>query len=373
MLELKSLTTTSPITTDHGLEDRVVAQLQAENEDLQIQREFTALESYVDKFDGMMMMSQVLNSIPTLSVEAAALTEVASAILARGTDLGGVDDFVPGLEAHVIAGLEDEGKGNGFAEKAKKVGAAILEKLKALWAKLIASFNSTGEKIPKLKEKAIELKEQVKDTDQKYKTDLFVYEYNMLVDPISNEIHQYIKQGTISNVDDLLNAPEEKRADVFAAIVDEYLKVLDPISDVNSDGIIELIALDGPTILTLQAPIVTDGKITQFTKVMNRQVSEADLEKEYTLSHDQITAGLIKIIDGLDALAPWIKDIEQINEKVIKSLERTDGSNTESEMTSIKEFMEISKLHNFTYSRVPMRIVRALESTLTNLHGVLKD
>lgn len=333
-------------------------ELESANEDLRIEQEITSLESYIDKHDGMMMMGHALNAMPKMSIEAAALTEVASAILARGTDLSGVDDFVPGLESMALQGLEAEGTGQGFLDKAKKVGAAILEKLKALWTKLLQSINNFGSKLSSLADSVSDLKDRLLKAGDYFEYELPDYRIEALKNPASKPVTDFVAYGPIADIERLLNATnDESRMDEFNAAVQRYLKVLTPVGKPTRDREVEITEIYSKNIHVLELAQVEGGKLTSTFNAVTRPRTDDEV-KTGRIEKRQLVASTETIRKLTEALMSWVKELGKENKKVESVI-----ANVKS-IDNVRELMALSKLHFFIFRTVPSAIIDSLNDTV---------
>lgn len=141
MLKLKDTPVQSVALTTEALEARV--------DELEFEKLQSETEQLMVSAEGYRNIGTVLNSTGVLSLEAAALAEVAEQLIG-----GGSSNLSAGLESHVVSGLEAEGKGEGFMAKAKEIGAKIAEKIRKLFTWIMEKIGTNlVEKSAKLKKK----------------------------------------------------------------------------------------------------------------------------------------------------------------------------------------------------------------------------
>lgn len=323
-----------------------------------------SIESYTSKMEGMIMMGSALNSMSVISNESGALTEIASKILSSGTDLKGAADFVPSLESYVLEGLEDDSKGKGFLDTAKKVGNAILERIRAMFSAIGDFFSNGTNQVKSLIESCAKTLEKLKSKDiDSVEYELPMYRYNAMVNPMSNNLVSFFNEGYISDVSDLLTADSADEAiGKYEALLKLYLKQLDHIGNANGDTV-ELDELDTAEILTLIPAVVEDERIS-VSSIIGTRPRKGEETKSGTLTGKDLIEATGKIESALKQLSKWLEDSTVANKKVEAALEKVEGYVD-------RTATEIAKLNRFTYVRVPAEIVKSLQKALSDIDKLI--
>lgn len=356
----QTATATAVSSANHGLEDHgmEIASLRCNNAMISLESLMTQVDGYVAKLEGFSQMHKLLSVMPNVSVESAALIEIASNLLSHDTDLDGSTDLIPSLEDYT-QGLEDDDKGSGFGETAKAVGKAIIEAMKKIWAKLTELWNSIEDKIAKLKDSFTEVKEKIDSNDPgEAEAEIPVWAYNALIDPVSAEVTSFINKSKSFRPE--YEVPEGKDA---AQFYDEQLrKYLELFSDIaeTKDDVIRITGVDSGKVITYKVAVFKDGKLTKggVESAEDREKEEMKLVK---VSSDQLKAGILRILKVIDELNDYFS-------KVSNKVPEVKDSLANDEVTSVKVSLELIRLSSFALSEVPGTIV----SNYEYLHSIAR-
>lgn len=181
MLKLKDTPELPPVVTRESLEARL--------DELEFEKLQSETEQLMVSAEGYRNIGTVLNSTGVLSLEAAALAEVAEQLVG-----GGSSNLSDGLESHVVSGLEAEGKGEGFMAKAKELGAKAMEKIKKMITWIIDKLKGTTyTKVKDLLAKIDKISEELKDADDGHKFEIPELFVKILKDPLPNKVKQFLE------------------------------------------------------------------------------------------------------------------------------------------------------------------------------------
>jgi len=137
-----------------------VEALQDEVELLRYENIVASIEHDMQSIEAMKKFGAALNATPVLSLESAALAEIAGNLLNMGPTVS------DSLESHVVAGLEaDDEKGKSFTEGAKALGAKLLEKIKALFKWIADKFSGDVATANKVDDDLAEAEAKMKDSE----------------------------------------------------------------------------------------------------------------------------------------------------------------------------------------------------------------
>lgn len=229
MLKLKDTPTQPVVLTTEALEARVAElefeKLQSETEQLMVSAE------------GYRNIGTVLNFTGVLSLEAAALAEVAEQLVG-----GGSSNLSDSLESHVVSGLEAEGKGEGFMAKAKELGAKIMEKIKKMIAWITDKLKSLGvTKAKKIKDAIDELGVKLENIDKESTVTVPKYVAELIESSISNELRTFLKDDPFKQFD---GAKIYESLDNWKTYIDRVVKNLITLSSAVSPSVTEGFVLD---------------------------------------------------------------------------------------------------------------------------------
>lgn len=367
MLHLKS---TLPTAHVGSLEAFEIQALRAENLEHEISGVVTSIESAFHKVEAMTITGNLLNNIPVLSMESAALVEVVSRIISQGTDLSGVSDFVPSIEAHVIEAVPTNGKGNGFTRMAGKVKdgiAAMINKLVGLLKRGFSYITGGTEKATKrltdlgtllTDQREANKGDRVTIAAPQYRIDAIV---NKNRDAITKFIHDYSapELGTSETLD----------ASAVAKVKGFFKNTSDILSKltVNSKDSDFENMLDIPTkaIYHYALPQMAQDGIISF-----RSKNEARGDANEITSISSIST---LESDFLKPTKAWLADIQSkttTHEKTSSNLEKAALSLVDQKEASV--IFEMLKVHRFAGVTVPMAILTMVNGAISDIEASIK-
>lgn len=358
VLNGQSASQSAPVKTNHSLESAhlEISSLKLTNGVLGLESLINTADSYMSKLEGLTQMHQLLTVMPKVSVESGALIEIASNLLAQGTDLNGAEDLIPGLEAYT-QGLEDDSKANGFADTAKRAGEAVLEVIQKILAKLKELWNGIEDRVGKLKTSFTSVKETVESADLEETTmEMEKWAYSALINPAGTEVSAFVNDA--KSFTPRIEVPEGKDAgEFYDEVLKDYLRLFSSVGRTDNN-VIYLDELDTSKILTYAVAKFEDGKIVKSGHSGKEDRSGNDLES-VKVTPEILRAGIIKILKILDDFESFVKTTESKLPDVKKSLNTNDVVET-------KITLELARLASFTFSQAP----EAILSSYQNVHAL---
>lgn len=327
MLTLKPL-----LPLSHGLESATVVQptVEPHDENLDIIHGLEGmllsndLTTLLDKHSGLSMMGAVLDHLPSVSNESGALIDVASAILAQGTDLQGTEDFVPGLEA-MIGGPVAESK-NGFTSKAKDIVALIMQKIRDLVKWLSSAFTSKGQEMEKTQLTLAPVREALSSIPAAEKVSVELPTFLAPLLDLGN--WGSIKKFTsnISPMESMNPSDYSDPEDMVEKFVTHYLGQIREFSSASNGDVIILDKLHASKKLTFTVPSIKDDQIVKSSL----ETSSVDLTERTTVTSD--ASNILRILDTVsECLTAGIRQMS----KADQVLERRQNATLSTDMSAL--------------------------------------